>query len=364
MADENAASAESGPLSVDAAAARLEGLFSEPAPPAEVDAAPEEEPKPEEAPAETDGDDAEADEATADAEPEDGEEEPEEADDEDASDDDEPDDEPEEPETFTVKIDGREVAVSRDELIAGYQATKAAQKRFDEAAEMRKAAEAQHQAAIAQRQEIAKVRDAYLAELQEWESQYAGVREPDWNALAAQARETGDYAELMEKQLAWRQVEADRQKLHQKRQELETQREAEARQAQEQAAKQQAEFVKAEQQRLLERLPMWKDPEKFAADRAEIRSLAKAHYNLPDEELNQIMRADHVLILRDAIQWRKHKAATKKVQKKVASAPPKVAAPKPAAERPTQARERDRAISRLRQTHRVEDAASAILRLG
>ena len=356
MADENAVSAERGPLSVDAAAAQLEGLMSDPAP-LEADAAEEQEPTPDEAPADPEGDDPEADEAAAEDEPDD-----EAADDDDDTADDEPDDEPE-PETFTVKIDGKEVAVSRDELIAGYQATKAAQKRFDEAAEMRKSAEAQHAAAIEQRQEIAQVRDAYLRELKEWESQYAGVREPDWNALAAQARETGDYGELMEKQLAWRQVEADRAKLSQKRQELQTQTQAEERQAQEQAAKQHREFVQAEQQRLLERLPMWKDPEKFAADRAELRRLATQHYNIPDEELNQIVRADHVLILRDAIAWRKHKAVTKKVQKKVASAPPRVAAPQPSAERPTATREKERAMNRLRQTHSVDDAASAILRL-
>ena len=362
MADETAASAPSGPLSVDAAAARLEGLMSDPAP-LPADAVEEQEPTPEEAPEEPEG---EAEDAAASDEPEgDAEDEADEADTDDdtADDDSEPDDEPE-PETFTVKIDGKEIAVSRDELIAGYQATKAAQRRFDEAAEMRKAAEAQHQTAIAERQRIAQVRDAYLRELQEWESQYAGVREPDWNALAAQARETGDYSDVLEKQIAWRQVEADRARLAQKRHELETQAQAEARQAQEVAAKQQREFLLAEQQRLLERLPAWKDKDKAASDQAEIRRLANQYYGLPDEELRQIARADHVLVLRDAIQWRKHRASLKKVQKKVAAAPPKVAAPRPPAERPTQARERDKAINRVRQTHKVEDAAAAILRLG
>lgn len=45
------------------------------------------------------------------------------------------------PKTYRVKIDGEEVEISEDELLKGYQTTKSAQQRFNEAAMMRKQAE-------------------------------------------------------------------------------------------------------------------------------------------------------------------------------------------------------------------------------
>lgn len=368
MADENPATGETGPLSLDQAAARLEGLMSPPEEP-QVPEPSDDEANPEaEAPVEAAEETESADDATGD---EDEAEATDEADDDtaeeddDASDDDPEDDDEPEPELFTVKIDGKESRVSRDELIAGYQLSKAAQSRMNEAAEMRKASEAAHQAVMQERQRVAQERENYLSRLQEIEQQYSDVREPDWNALTAQARETGDWGPVVEQQTLWRQIEADKAKLVEQRQKTEAEREAEARAAQDQAQRQHREFLQTEKQRLLERLPAWKDPEKAKAEQAEIRQLANQYYGIPDEELGQITRADHVLVLRDAIQWRKHKANTKKVSKKVAAAPPKVAEPKASpAQKPRAERERSAALNRLRQTKSVDAAADAILRMG
>lgn len=45
------------------------------------------------------------------------------------------------PKTYKLKIDGEEVEVSEDELLSGYQTRKASQKRFEDAAKLRKEAE-------------------------------------------------------------------------------------------------------------------------------------------------------------------------------------------------------------------------------
>lgn len=365
MAEEKTVAAESGPLSVGDAAQKLEGLMSPPEgvpPPEPSDAQATES---EEAPVDTaeepaDDDDASDDEGEAEAADDDDTD-----DDEDASDED-PDDEEPEPELYTVKIDGKESKVSRAELIAGYQLSKAAQSRMNEAAEMRKAAEATHQQVLAERQRVAQERDNYLSRLQEIERQYSNVQEPDWSALAAKVH-SGEmsYEDVMQQQLAWRQVEADQRRIAEERRAVQAQRDQEAKAAQQQAEQQHREFLRAEQERLLERLPAWKDPEKAQADKAEMRTLAKQYYGIPDEELNAITRHDHVLVLRDAIQWRKHKAKAKAVSSKVKAAPPKVAEPKAApVQKPRAERERSAAMNRLRQTKSVSDAAQALLHMG
>lgn len=45
------------------------------------------------------------------------------------------------PKSFRVKVDGQEIEVTEEELLSGYQSTKSAQQRFNEAARMRKQAE-------------------------------------------------------------------------------------------------------------------------------------------------------------------------------------------------------------------------------
>lgn len=89
----------------------------------------------------------------------------------------------------------------------------------------------------------------------------------------------------------------------------------------EEAAKQHSQYLASERDRLLEAVPEWgADPTKAQADLAEMRSVGQA-YGFSDQELDQV--ADHraILLLRDAMAYRREKAARAKVQPKIAKAP-------------------------------------------
>jgi len=86
------------------------------------------------------------------------------SDSEDESDDEEYDVDPSEveEELYTVKIDGEEKQVTSEELVKSYQLEQAAQRRLQEAAEIRKNSEAETQALAAQREQYAQA----LAQIQ------------------------------------------------------------------------------------------------------------------------------------------------------------------------------------------------------
>ena len=85
-----------------------------------------------------------------------------------------------EPQTFTVKIDGKEVQVQLSELLNGYQRQSDYTKKTMEAAEQRKTADAETQKALQERQE-------YHSKLQRMAVQLEGAIEQqsqiDWPAL-------------------------------------------------------------------------------------------------------------------------------------------------------------------------------------
>ena len=152
--------------------------------------------------------------------------------------------EAQQPQTFTVKVDGQEVEVTQEELINGYSRQQDYTRKTQELSQQRKTIE-QQQAELAQRDAI------YSQLLPKMEAQLKGelANEPDWNALyeddpVGYVREKQLWDEKKEKLNA---VNAEQQRLQQ---------EALAKQQ-----KQIAEFVEYGNQKLLEIIPEWQNPE-------------------------------------------------------------------------------------------------------
>ena len=244
------------------------------------------------------------------------------------------------PEVFTVKVDGKEVEVTLDELQKGYSRTQDYTRKTQQLAEARKAAEAELQAIRAEREQYAQL----LGALSE---QVKTAAEPkiDWDRLYQEdpieyVRQREVMRENREKAAA---IQAEQQRL------------AEIAQKEQMA---QFESLKAkESEALLEALPTWKDPAKAKAEKAMLVEFGQKMGFTP-QELGNIFDHRVVLALRKAALYDQMQAKRQGI-KPVTNNGPRPAKPG-AAGRVSQMSDSARANQRLAKTGRVQDAASAI----
>ena len=288
-------------------------------------------------PAEESEEDTEA--AASDADDSGVEDAPEEEASEEQSEDDDESEEQEQPQTFTVKVDGKEVAVTLDELQKGYSRTQDYTRKTQQIAEVRKQVEQETQAIRAERQQYAQLLGALQAQLQvsepqvdlerlyhedpiEWVRQKEVLRERQEKAYAIQAEQQRlSYVGQQEQQRAM--------EVH-----LESQKDA-----------------------LLAALPEWKDPKKAKAEKALVLESAKS-VGFSDDDLKSVYDHRLVLLLRKAAMYDQMVSKRQGI-KPVVNNGPRTAKPG-AAGRVSTTTESTRAKQRLAKTGRVDDAASAI----
>jgi len=136
--------------------------------------------------------------------------------------------------------------------------------------------------------------------------------------------------------------------------------EAQQTEAQREAAKQQElERIEAERVKMLEAMPKFKDKAKFDAFRSDVGEIGVSHYKLTPEELGSI--ADHrfMLVLHDAIQYRKAVAKSKQTQQEVV-AKPRLEQRQRMQPQAAQVRDRQGRFEALRQSGSIDAAARAI----
>lgn len=223
----------------------------------------------------------------------------------------EPGESEEEPQTFTVKIDGKEVEVSLDELKNGYQRQSDYTKKTMEAAEQRKTADAEVQQARQERQQ-------YAGELQRMAIQLEGV---------LQEQSKTDWADLIESNpveyLKQRQLFEQRQALYQ--QNMQEQQQL-AQQFQTEQAQAHQSYLSQQQESLLAKLPDWKDDAKAAAEKAAISKFLQEQ-GFEADDISSIADHRHVLIARKAMLYDQVMANAKLQAKKVQEAPQRVVKP-------------------------------------
>jgi hypothetical protein len=264
---------------------------------------------------------------------------PEEETSEEQSEEDEEQEEQEQPQTFTVKLDGKEVSVTLDELQKGYSRTQDYTRKTQQIAEVRKQVEQETQAVRAERQQYAQLLGALQAQLQATEPQVDLDRlyheDPiEW------VRQKEVMRERQEKAYA---IQAEQQRLSHLSQ-YEQQRAME-------------ETLSSQKDALLAALPTWKDPKTARAEKALVVESAKAA-GFSEEDLKSVYDHRLVLLLRKAGLYDQMVSKRQGI-KPVVNNGPRPAKPG-AAGRVSTTTESTRAKQRLAKTGRIDDAVSAI----
>lgn len=245
----------------------------------------------------------------------------------------------EESEMFTVKIDGKEIQVPRDEVIAGYQRQQDSTRKTMEAAEQRKQAQAEIDKARQERSE-------YTENLTRMKHQLEGAlqeqQQIDWNALLER-----DPVEFMRQKHLSDQRQAALAQVNQQQQQIQAQAQAEAQ-------NQYVEHIKRQREELIAKVPEWKDEGKRKADVASIKQYLK-NEGYSDAEIENVSDHRAILNVRKAMLYDKMVAQAKEATKKVAATPQKVE--RPGVVDSGSVDKRTAAFQKLSRTGRVADAA-------
>ena len=251
--------------------------------------------------------------------------------------------EEEQPQVFTVKVDGKEVDVTLEELQKGYSRTQDYTRKTQQIAEVRKQTEAELQEVRAEREQYAQLLGALQAQVQQ-----AAQPNIDWDRLYNEdpiewVRQREVMRENQEKAAA---IQSEQQRLAQlsQREQLQ-QREA---------------LLAQEQEALVAAIPEWKDAKKAQAEKAMLVQFGQKIGFTPDDLKNVV---DHraVVMLRKAALYDQMMSKRGQI-KPVTNNGPRPAKPG-AAGRVSSNTEAMRAQQRLAKTGRVDDAADAIYKL-
>lgn len=256
---------------------------------------------------------------------------------------DEDTEEQEQPQVFSVKVDGKEVEVTLDELQKGYSRTQDYTRKTQQIAEARKQTDAELQAVRAEREQYAQLLSAL-------ESQVQQVAQPniDWDRL---------YQEDPIEWVRQREVMRDNQE---KAAAIQSEKQRLAQLSQQEQAQFMQQKLQHEQEALLAAIPDWKDPKKAQAEKALLVEFGQKIGFTPDE-LNGVVDHRAVLMLRKAALYDQMMSKRGNI-KPVTNNGPRPAKPG-AAGRVSNSTEAVRAQQRVAKTGRVDDAANAIFQL-
>lgn len=249
-------------------------------------------------------------------------------------------DEQKEP-TFTVRVDGEDVEIPLSELKNGYERQAASTKRFMEASDTRKAADAEIQQARAERQQTAaKLAQAEMLLTAMLQSQ---AQETNWDELL----QSNPQEYLKQKHLAEKR-QADLHRIQWERGQLIQREQADNERLQ-------AQYLEAQGKALLDKVPEWKDAEKAKAEKVQIRDyLGKLGFD--ENALNNIQDHRAVLLARKAMLFDSMVERANAASKKVQTLPQKAERPGTGNAQPLD--KRSAAFQRLSRTGKPEDAAA------
>lgn len=246
-------------------------------------------------------------------------------------------DEQEQPTYYKVRIDGEEVEVTLEELQSGYSRQQDYTRKTQELSEQRKTIDKQ-------REELAQRDAIYSQLLPRLEAQLKGemADEPDWNKLVDE-----DPAMYVRQKQIW---DEKKEKLRATQAEQRRLEEENAKKQQEQIAQ----MVQEGQQKLLELIPEWQDPEVATKDKLAIREYGINVLGYSPQEMDAVYDYRALLGLRNAWLQSKTVKATKKKPTEKAKA--RVARPG-TTNRPRSVAPVKKAKQRLAKTGKPSDAA-------
>ena len=232
-----------------------------------------------------------------------------ESDDEDEYEDEEDEAEEEGPEKdlHTVTVDGEEIQVNLDELKRGYSGQKYVQKGMQQAAEAKKEAEHVYGALMQERQQLAQL----LQQAQNGELSLTPPKEPSIEML-----ETAPFEYLSAKEKYEKDMQEYQQKMGQVQQQLQQQSAAEQRA--------QAVYAQQEAQKLVEKLPELKEPQKAAKFQENLLAGAQKYFNYTPEQVGMIRNHQDFVTLHHAIKYAELMEGKPQAEKKVRKAKPAI----------------------------------------
>ena len=238
---------------------------------------------------------------------------------------------------FTVKVDGEEVEVTLDQLKQGYSGQKYVQKGMQQAAEARKQAEAVYAALTQERQSLQQL----VAGIQQ-----GGITPPVEPSRELFHDDPIGYMEAKmeydDRVVQWNAV--------QRQLSSQSQAEAQARQ----------EHARREAQVLMEKIPELRDAKTAAQFKNDIVHAATEYYGFPEQVLGNITNHNELLVLRDAMLYRKMMANGDTVKDKAKKARPVI---KPGTKKVTTNQDVARKQrARLKQSGSVEDALALMFK--
>lgn len=211
--------------------------------------------------------------------------------------------------TYTVKINGQEKQVTRDELITHYQKGEASNQRFEEAAAIRREFEAKNAQTIQQREQLQNALNHFNMLAQQWQQE----GQPDWNRLIAEDPHQYliEKAKFDDRMAKIQQAQTAQAYLNQQ-------------QAHEQQQFQQQRLVQ-EGERLLEVIPEWKDATKRASEQNElVNFLSSKGFDAQRIEGLNYSDANTVKLAVSAMRYEKLVEQAKTATKQVQNLPPRM----------------------------------------
>ena len=247
------------------------------------------------------------------------------------------------PGTYTIKVDGKDVEVTLDELQAGYSRQADYTRKSQVLAEQRKKADEELAATQQERQR-------YLSQLEQFNTQADSkldeLKSTDWTRLKEE-----DPTEYMLKRDQYRELQENKRTVEEEQKNLQYKTQ------QEQQAKWQEELGR-QQEIMAQRLPEWNDPTKGAKLKQDIKSFA-VKTGFTEQEVDSLIDARSVDVLHKAMLYDNLLAA--KISNKKAKVVPKVTRPGSPATKGEISSDKVKAQrARLKKSGRVKDATSVI----
>ena len=247
------------------------------------------------------------------------------------------------PGTYTIKVDGKDVEVTLDELQAGYSRQADYTRKSQVLAEQRKKADEELAATQQERQR-------YLSQLEQFniqaDSKIEELAKTDWTRLKEE-----DPTEYMLKRDQYRELQDNKRMVE------EEQKNLQYKQQLEHEAKWQEELGR-QQQLMAEKLPEWVDPDKGPKLKQSIKTFA-VKKGFTEQEVNSLIDARSVDVLHKAMLYENLLAA--KISNKKTKVVPKVQKPGSPATKGEISSDKVKAQrARLRKTGHVNDAKSVI----
>jgi len=248
----------------------------------------------------------------------------------------------EEPETFTVKVDGIEQRVTLEDLKQGYSGQQYVQQGMQQVAEMRK--------------QFEQIAGDFLNEREQAKAIFAQVQNmqiPSAPVPPSEEKFSSDPVGYMEAKMKYdREANEYQQKMAEVQQALagNSQAEQQARNA----------YLQREMDTLKQVIPDFADPEKAQNLRNNMLSVSQQTYGFDPQEIAAITDHRVLRVLHDAIQYRAAQGGKEQAIKKAKAKPKRTV--KPGAKKTASNRDSSRqARSKLKRSGSIQDAMSLIL---